>query len=85
LTTDNTITVALGGTATATNTSIFWVPTTTTAGSNSIGATTTFLGTIMPDQSTAITLGANTTLKGGRTLSGAAVTLDKNTIAKPSY
>jgi hypothetical protein len=85
LTTADTITVALGGTADATNTSIFWVPTTTTAGSNSIGATTTFLGTIMPDQSTAITLGANTTLKGGRTLSGAAVTLDKNTIAIPTY
>jgi hypothetical protein len=80
LTSAPTITVALGGTANATNTSIFWVPT----GTASIGATNTFLGTIM-DKSAAITLGANTTLNGGRTLSGAAVTLDTNTIATPTY
>jgi Ice-binding-like len=80
LTSATTITVALGGTATAANTSIFWVPT----GTASIGATNTFLGSIL-DYNAAITLGANTTLNGGRTLSGAAVTLDKNTIAKPTY
>jgi hypothetical protein len=79
LTTAATITVALGGTANAANTSIFWVPT----GAVNILANVAFLGTIMPDASAAITLGANTTLLGGRVLSNSDVTLDNNTIAIP--
>jgi hypothetical protein len=79
LTSANTINVVLGGTANATNTSIFWVPT----GAASIGTNNAFLGTIMPDASAASTLGANTTLLGGRVFSNSAVTLDTNTIAIP--
>ena len=77
LTSSPTVTVALAGAASAANTSVFWVPS-----SASIGATNTFLGTIMVDPG-AITLGANTTLLGGRVLSSSAVTLDTNTIAIP--
>jgi len=79
LTSANTINLTLGGTANATNTSIFWVPT----GSASIGTNNAFLGTIMPDASAASTLGANTTLLGGRVFSNSAVTLDTNIIAIP--
>jgi hypothetical protein len=79
LTSANTINVAFGGTANATNTSVFWVPT----GGASIGTGNAFLGTIMPDASAAITLGATTTLLGGRVLSNSDVTLDTNTIAIP--
>jgi hypothetical protein len=79
LTSANTINLTLGGTANATNTSIFWVPT----GSASIGTNNAFLGTIMPDASAASTLGANTTLLGGRVFSNSAVNLDTNTIAIP--
>jgi hypothetical protein len=65
--------------ATATNTSVFWVP----VGATTLAANTTFLGTIM-ENSAAITVGANTTLLGGRALSGAAVTSTNNdTIAIP--
>ena len=81
LTSSNTITMAFGGTANATNTSVFWVPT----GAASIGSDNAFLGTIMPGASAATTLGANTTLLPGRVLSNSDVTLDKNTIAKPTY
>ena len=76
-----TITMTLGGTANASNTSIFWVPT----GWASIGANNVFLGTIMPDASAAITLGANTTLINGRVLSNSDVTLSTNTITIPTY
>ena len=79
LTSSNTITVAFGGTANATNTSVFWVPT----GAAAIGTNNAFLGTIMPDASAAITLGASTTLLG-RVLSYSDVTLDTNTITRPT-
>ncbi len=79
LTSAPNITVAYGGSANAGNTSIFWVPT----GLVTIAADNAFLGTIMPDSSAAITLGANTTLLGGRVLSNSDVTLDKNVIAIP--
>jgi hypothetical protein len=79
------VTVNLGGTATAANTSIFWIS--TGAASNvSIGATNVFLGTIMVGNlgdPGAATLGANTTLLGGRVLSTNAVTLNKNAITIP--
>jgi hypothetical protein len=78
LTSASTVTVAFGGTANASNTAVFWVST----GAASIGATNTFLGTLMADPA-AITLGANTTLLNGRVLSGSAVTLDNNQIAIP--
>jgi hypothetical protein len=81
LTSAATVTVALGGAATAANTSVFWVSSGAASGA-SIGATNTFLGTIMVDPNAA-TLGANTTLQPGRVLSSAAVTLDTNTIAIP--
>jgi hypothetical protein len=80
LTSANNITVQLSGAANATNTSIFWVPT----GAASIGTGDTFLGTIMPAASAASTLGANTTLLGGRVFSNSAVTLDTNTITIPT-
>ena len=71
--------VAYGGTANAANTSIFWVPT----GAATLAANTTFLGTIMPGSSAAITLGANTTVTDGRLLSNSDVTVNTNTIAIP--
>ena len=77
LTSAPTVTVAFAGAASAANTSVFWVPS-----GASIGATNTFLGTIMVDPG-AITLGAGTTLQPGRVLSSSAVTLDTNTIAIP--
>jgi hypothetical protein len=80
LTSANTIVMAFGGTANATNTSVFWVPT----GAASIGTNNTFLGTIMPDASAATTLGANTTLLG-RAMSNSDVTLSTNTITRPTY
>ncbi len=76
----NNITVALSGAANDTNTSIFWVPT----GAASIGTGNTFLGTIMPAASAASTLGATTTLLGGRVFSNSAVNLDTNTITIPT-
>jgi hypothetical protein len=79
LTSANTINVAYGGTANATNTSVFWVPT----GAASLGTNNAFLGTIMPDASAASTLGANTTVLDGRVFSNSAVNLDNNTIAIP--
>ncbi|MHB8137860.1 MAG: Ig-like domain-containing protein [Smithellaceae bacterium] len=82
LTTADTITVAFGGTANAANTSVFWVSSGAASGA-SIGATNVFLGTIMVGLPGAATLGANTTLLGGRVLSSSAVTLDTNTIAIP--
>jgi len=82
LTSAPSVTVALGGTANAANTSIFWVSSGAAAGA-SIGATNVFLGTIMVGSPGAATLGANTTLLGGRVLSSTAVTLDTNTIAIP--
>jgi hypothetical protein len=81
LTTANTVTVAFGGPANAANTSVYWVSSGAASGA-SIGATTTFLGTIMVDAGAA-GLGANTTLLNGRVLSSSAVTLDTNTIAIP--
>lgn len=79
LTSANTINLTFGGTANATNTSIFWVPT----GFASIGADNAFLGTIMPDGSAATTLGANTTLLPGRAFSNSDVNLTTNTITIP--
>lgn len=80
LTSANTITVAFGGSANATNTSVMWVPT----GAASIGTNNAFLGTIVPDASAATTLGANTTLLPGRAFSDSAVTLSTNTITRPT-
>jgi hypothetical protein len=79
LTSSNTVNVAFSGTANASNTTVFWVPT----GTASIGASNNFLGTIM-STSGAITMGATSTLVPGRVLSGAAVTLDTNTVTKPT-
>lgn len=85
LTTASTVTVAFGGTANATNSSVFWVS--SGAASNvSIGATNVFLGTIMVGNlgdPGAASVGANTTLLPGRVLSTNAVTLNTNTIAIP--
>jgi hypothetical protein len=78
MTSANTITMAFGGTANPTNTSVFWVPT----GAASIGTNNAFLGTIMPAASAATTLGANTTLLG-RAMSNSDVTLNTNTITRP--
>lgn len=80
LTSANTITLAFGGTANASNTSVFWVPT----GFASLGTDNAFIGTIMPDASAATTLGANTTLLPGRAFSNSDVTLSTNTITKPT-
>ena len=79
LTSKNTITVAFGSGLSASNTWVFWVPT----GAASIGTDNAFIGTIMPDADAAVTLGANTTLIPGRTLSNSAVTLDTNVITIP--
>jgi hypothetical protein len=79
LTSANTIVMSFGGTANATNSSVFWVPT----GAAAIGANVTFLGTIMPDADAASGLGANTTLIPGRVFSNSDVTLNTNTIAIP--
>jgi hypothetical protein len=67
--------VALGNGATAAN--VTWVP----VGPTTLGANSVFKGTIL-GQSAAITVGDNTTLLNGRVLSGAAVTLRNNQIAK---
>ncbi|PKN85649.1 MAG: hypothetical protein CVU51_08475 [Deltaproteobacteria bacterium HGW-Deltaproteobacteria-1] len=82
LTSAPSVTVAFGGTANAANSSVFWVSSGAASGA-SIGATNIFLGTIMVGLPGAATLGANTTLVGGRVLSSSAVTLDNNTIAIP--
>ena len=82
LTSAPTVTVALAGLANAANTSVFWVSS-GPGGGASIGATTTFLGSILVNAPGALTLGANTTLLGGRVLSSTAVTLSTNTIAIP--
>ena len=77
--------VAFGGAANAGNSSVFWVSS-GPASNVSIGATNTFLGTIMVGNlgdPGAATLGANTTLLPGRVLSTNAVTLSTNTIAIP--
>lgn len=83
LTSAATITVQFGGAANAANSSVFWVSSGAASGA-SIGATNTFLGTIMVDPA-AISLGANTTLLPGRVLSSSAVNLTggTNTITKP--
>jgi Bacterial Ig-like domain (group 2)/Ice-binding-like len=78
LTSADNVTVAFTGAATAANTNVSWVP----AGGALIGASNTFLGTIMSSTG-AITLGANTTMLPGRVMSGSAVTLSSNTIIKP--
>ncbi|MDB5959252.1 MAG: hypothetical protein JWP59_546 [Massilia sp.] len=67
--------VALIGGATADNVS--WVP----VGASTLGANSVFKGSIL-GQSAAITVGDNATLLNGRVLSGAAVTLSNNQIAK---
>jgi uncharacterized protein YjdB len=79
LTSANTISVTYGSGVNATNTWLFWVPT----GAASIGTNNAFIGTIMPDASAAVTLGANTVLIDGRALSYSAVTLNTNTITIP--
>jgi hypothetical protein len=73
-TTANSV-VALTNGATAAN--VTWVP----VGPSTLGANSAFIGTIL-GQSAAITVGDNTTLLGGRVLSGAAVTLRNNQIIK---
>ncbi|NHZ97341.1 ice-binding family protein [Massilia sp. CCM 8734] len=67
--------VALSGGASAS--SVYWIP----AGPTTLGANGVFKGSIL-SQSAAITVGDNTTLLSGRTLSGAAVTLRNNQISK---
>lgn len=67
--------VALTGGASAG--SVYWIP----AGPTTLGANGVFKGSIL-SQSAAITVGDNTTLQSGRTLSGAAVTLRNNQISK---
>jgi hypothetical protein len=84
LTSANTITMAYGGSANVANSSVFWVSSGAASGV-SIGATNTFLGTIMCSPCAAgATIQANTTLIPGRVLSSAAVTLGgTNTITIP--
>lgn len=67
--------VALTNGATAAN--VTWVP----VGPSTLGANSVFVGSIL-GKSAAITVGDNTTLLTGRVLSGAAVTLSNNQIAK---
>ncbi|WP_332879699.1 Ig-like domain-containing protein [Massilia sp. S19_KUP03_FR1] len=67
--------VALTNGATAAN--VTWVP----VGPTTLGANSVFVGSIL-GKSAAITVGDNTTLQTGRVLSGAAVTLSNNQIAK---
>ncbi|MET3133135.1 hypothetical protein AAKU55_003420 [Oxalobacteraceae bacterium GrIS 1.11] len=67
--------VALKNGASADN--LFWLP----VGPSTLGANGVFKGSIL-GQSAAITVGDNTTLLNGRVLSGAAVTLRNNQIAK---
>jgi len=67
--------VALTNGATAAN--VTWVP----VGPTTLGANSVFIGSIL-GKSAAITVGDNTTLLNGRVLSGAAVTLSNNQIAK---
>jgi ribosomal protein L21E len=67
--------VALTNGATAAN--VFWLP----VGPTTLGANGAFKGSIL-GKSAAITVGDNTTLLNGRVLSGAAVTLRNNQIAK---
>jgi hypothetical protein len=74
------VTLAFGGSANATNTSVFWVP----SGAATLLADNVFIGTIMPDLSAATNLGANTTLVPGRAFSNSAVTLNTNTITRPT-
>ncbi len=84
LTSAATITVNYGGAANATNSPVFWVSS-GAASAVSIGATNTFLGTVMcaPCAAGAV-LGANSTMVPGRLLSSAAVTLNgTNTITIP--
>jgi hypothetical protein len=81
LTSASGVTVQLGGTANANNTSIFWVSS-GAASEVSIGANNHFLGTILVSPGAA-TLGADTTLLGGRVLSSSAATLGRNTITIP--
>jgi hypothetical protein len=79
------VTVALAGTANAGNTSLFWISS-GPASNASIGANNVFLGTIMVGalgDPGAATIGADTTLLGGRVLSTNAATLSRNTIAIP--
>ena len=73
-TTANSV-VALTNGATADNVS--WVP----VGASTLGANSAFIGSIL-GKAAAITVGDNTTLLNGRVLSGAAVTLRNNQIAK---
>lgn len=73
-TTANSI-VALNGGALAS--SVFWVPVSATT----LGANSVFKGNIM-GQSAAITMGDTATLQNGRVLSGSAVTLKNNVIAR---
>ncbi|MFZ3003106.1 MAG: Ig-like domain-containing protein [Undibacterium umbellatum] len=67
--------VALNGGATAA--SVFWVP----AASTTLGANSVFKGNIL-GQSAAITMGDAANLQNGRVLTGSAVTLKNNVIAR---
>jgi hypothetical protein len=70
--------VAYGGTANATNTTVFWV-----VGSASLGSPVCdWIGNILATTG-AITMGDGATLTNGRVLSLAAMTLTNNTITKP--
>lgn len=73
-TTANSIVQLLGG---ATAADVSWLP----VGPTTLGANSVFKGSILA-KSAAITVGDNTTLLNGRVLSGAAVTLKNNQIAK---
>jgi hypothetical protein len=73
------VNVTLSGSANASNTWLFWVP----SGAATIKAGTAFLGTIMPDLSAASTMNATATLLGGRLFSNSAVNVDTNTITIP--
>jgi len=73
-TTSNSIVQLLNG-AVADN--VTWLP----VGPTTLGANSVFKGSIL-GQAAAITVGDNTTLLNGRVLSGAAVTLRNNQIAK---
>jgi hypothetical protein len=73
-TTANSIVSLING-ATADN--VTWVPT----GATTLGANSVFKGSVL-GKSAAITVGDNTKIQNGRVLSGAAVTLSNNQIAK---
>jgi len=69
-----------GGTATALNTTVFWVVGSANI-TSSVGTPTIWKGTILTGG--AVTLGDSSTLVNGRVLAAGAVTVTNNTITKP--